>query len=334
MITNLEKVYKIALPTPFPVGPVNIYLLKGRGLTLIDSGPNTEEAWEALVKGFDRIGASMKDLHRVIITHGHSDHYGLAARIASKSGAEVWAHAADQKMVEDHPRELLRWVEFLRDFLPATGLAQPVVQGICDYIAARTGFAKAAPVSQALRGGECLVLDGFTLEVIHSPGHTPGSICLFEPSLRVLFSGDHLLKEITPNPVLQAFPDFFGERFQGLIHYRESLSRLQGLPAKLVLPGHGEEFQDLKGRIQEIDRHVNERKGRFLALLGKGEVTPLQAAEGLFPDLPRSQILLAIFEVIGHLDLLREEGLVEVVEKEGLLLVNLLQNHRHLAERI
>lgn len=321
----MERVYKILLPTPFPVGPVNVYLIEGEGLTLIDSGPNTPEAWEALVQGFSYFGVSFKDLRRIIITHGHSDHYGLAARIVRESGAEVWAHEGDRWMIEDHPKGFLQWVDFLRRFLPSTGLSPGLANRICDYIAERQDYAMAVELNRVLKDGDRLHIRDFVLEVIASPGHSPGHICLLEPSSGYLFSGDQILKKITPNPILQPFSDFFGERFQGLVSYRRSLERLHGLSVETVLPGHGEEFHALNNRLEEIHRHIEERKGSFLAILRKGWLTPLQVAEDLFPDLPRSQILLALFEVIGHLDLLQKEGRIKVKEREGILFISLLK---------
>ncbi len=229
-------------------------------------------------------------------------------------------------MIEDHPKGLLQWVDFLRRFLPSAGLSSSLTNRICDYIAERQDYAMPVELNRVLKDGDRLPIRDFVLEVIASPGHSPGHICLLEPSSGYLFSGDHILKKITPNPVLQPFSDFFGERFQGLVSYRRSLERLHGLSVETVLPGHGEEFHALNNRLEEIHRHIEERKESFLAILRKGGLTPLQVAEDLFPELPRSQILLALFEVIGHLDLLQEEGRIKVKEREGILFISPFEN--------
>jgi glyoxylase-like metal-dependent hydrolase (beta-lactamase superfamily II) len=135
----------------------------------------------------------------------------------------------------------------------------------------------------------------------------------------MLFAGDHLLKTITPNPVLQAFPDFLGERFQGLVHYFASLSKLEALPITRILPGHGAEIADREARLREIRQHAERRKDRLLDLLKHRELTIIEAKQGLFPGLPDSQTLLALFDVIGHLDLLRQEGTARVERRGGLL---------------
>ena len=101
-----DRIHRLELPTPFPVGPVNVYLIEGREPVLIDAGPNTREAWDSLLQGFQALGATIDQIRHVIITHGHADHYGLASRIAAESGAPVWIHRDDRAMIQDYPKAL------------------------------------------------------------------------------------------------------------------------------------------------------------------------------------------------------------------------------------
>ena len=313
------RIHCLELPTPFPVGPVNVYLVEGREPILIDAGPNTREAWDGLFQGLQGLGATVDQIRHIMITHGHADHYGLASRIAEASGALVWVHQGDLEMVEDYPRALHAWLAFLRGFLPETGLEDAWIERFCRGIEKRQDYAAPVRASHLLRDGERLQLNGIALTVIHTPGHSPGSICLYVAAERLLFAGDHLLKTITPNPVLQSFPDFFGERFQGLVQYFDSLKKLERFPIARILPGHGQEIADRDARLREVREHSEAREARFLELLKKGELTIMQAKEGLFPGLPDSQTLLALFDVIGHLDLLRRAGAVRVERQGGLL---------------
>lgn len=313
------RVHRIEIPTPFPVGPVNVYLIEGRESALIDAGPNTPGAWESLLQGLTRLGATVDQIRHIIITHAHADHFGLASRIAGESGASVWLHEDDREMAEDYPQALHAWLGFLRDFLPQTEIETTRIERICRAIERREDCAAPVRAARLLRDGERLELNALTLSVIHTPGHSPGSICLYEAEERLLFAGDHLLRTITPNPVLQAFSDFLGDRFQGLVRYFDSLKKLEPIPIARILPGHGEEMTDRDTRLREIREHSERRKARVLQLLAQGELTILQAKDSLFPSLPESQTLLAIFDVIGHLDLLQRDGAVRIERRAGLL---------------
>jgi glyoxylase-like metal-dependent hydrolase (beta-lactamase superfamily II) len=313
------RVHRLEIPTPFPVGPVNLYLIEGREPTLIDTGPNTPEAWDGLVQGLRGLGATVDQIRHIIITHGHADHYGLAGRIAAESGALVWVHQGDRDIIQDYPLALHAWLDFLRSFLPETGLEHTWIERFCRSIEKREGCAAPVPAARLLHDGQRLELNGTVLTVIHTPGHSPGSICLYSGAEQLLFAGDHLLKTITPNPILQAFPDFFGIRFQGLVHYFDSLKKLEPFPIARILPGHGEEITDRDTRLREIREHSEKRKARLLDLLKQRELTIMQAKEGLFPNLPDGQTLLALFDVIGHLDLLQRDGAIRIERRGGLL---------------
>lgn len=312
-------IHRLEIPTPFPVGPVNVYLIEGGEPILIDAGPNTSEAWQSLLQGLRGLGATVDQIRHIVITHGHADHFGLASRIAAESGALVWVHQDDREMIQDYPQALHAWLTFLRSFLPETGLETTWIERFCRAIEKRQDYAAPVRAARLLRDGERLEFNGIKLTVVHTPGHSPGSICLYNAADRLLFAGDHLLKTITPNPVLQSFPDFFGERFQGLVHYFDSLKKLERFPVTRILPGYGEEIADRDARIREIHEHSERRKSRLLDLLRQGELTIMQVKEGLFPGLPNTQTLLAIFDVIGHLDMLRREGAVRVERRGGLL---------------
>jgi len=256
----------------------------------------------------------------LVLTHGHTDHYGLAARIVRLSGAEVFAHTGDAHFIEEHPEAFLRWVAFLRRFLPEAGLSPEQAAQVCERIEQKSpSYAEAVTLARVLEGGETLKLGGLRVQVLHTPGHSPGSICLYAPSHGLLFAGDVLLEKITPNPILQAFDDFLGERFEGLAHYLDSLRKLEALSIQQALPGHRREILDVRGRVQEIRLKIEERKGRLLQLLRGKELTILEATERLFPDLDERQLLLALFDTIGHLDLLRREGVVEYSRRAGLV---------------
>ena len=311
----------ISVPTPFPVGPITCYLIRGDRPVLVDAGPNTPDAWEALTAGLARWETPVTALSAIVITHRHPDHYGQAARLAAASGAAVWGpeHAADRAFIEEHPAGLLGWVDFLRRFMPRAGFPAAPLDRLCRMIAHRTDQSESVRLARALRDGETIPAGPITLTVVHTPGHTPGLFCLHEPAAGLLLSSDHILPTITPNPILQRFDDFFGDRFRGLVAFQASLDRLARLRVALALPSHGRPVRDLAGRVTEIRTHAEDRKGKIHALLDGGPLPLFDAAMKLFPDLPENQHLLAVFDTIGHSDLLVEDGRAAYVEQGGLL---------------
>jgi glyoxylase-like metal-dependent hydrolase (beta-lactamase superfamily II) len=154
-------------------------------------------------------------------------------------------------------------------------------------------------------------------KTIHCPGHAPGLICFYWPEKKVLFTGDHLLKEITPNPVLNVYENKPPFRYPSLKEYLTSLEKVEKMDISLLLPAHGEEIRDAKGLIQKIFTHHNERMDRICFSLSKGEKTPFEIAMDLFPGVPPFEVFLGISEAVGHLEILKEKRSVRVKEKEG-----------------
>ncbi len=310
----------ITVPTPFPVGPITCYLLRGDRPILVDAGPNTPEAWEALTAGLAQWQTPLTALRTIIITHGHLDHYGQAARVAAASGAAVWGpDAPDRAFIEDHPAELFRWTDFLRGFMPRTGFPGAPLERLCRLVKARTDYAQPVRLARILRDGDAVAAGPLSFTVVHTPGHTPALFCLHAAAAGLLLGSDHILPTITPNPILQRFDDFFGDRFRGLVAFQASLDRLAPLAIDLALPSHGAPVPDLPRRIRDIRAHAEDRKQKIRALLDGGPLSLFEAAMRIFPDLPEEQHLLAVFDTIGHADLLVEDARAAYVEHDGLL---------------
>jgi glyoxylase-like metal-dependent hydrolase (beta-lactamase superfamily II) len=309
----------IPVPTPFPVGPITCYLVRGDRPLLVDAGPNTPEAWEALTAGLARWDTPLTALSAIVITHGHPDHLGQAARLAAASGARLWGPEGDRAFIEDYPAELLRWVAFMRGFMPRTGFPGDALERLCRMIEERGDVAEPLRLDRILRDGDRVAGGGLEFTVVHTPGHTPGLVCLHAAAHGLLLSSDHILPTITPNPILQPFEDFWGDRFRGLVAFLASLDRVERLNVSLALPSHGEPVRDLPGRFLAMRAHSADRSQKIHALLDGGQLPLFQVTMGLFPDLPEAQHLLAVFDTIGHADLLVEDGRAAYVERDGLI---------------
>ncbi len=308
-----DKIYKIELPIPFPLRTTNVFFVDEPPRTLVDTGIRTEASFEALKKGMEDIGFSFQSIERILITHGHIDHYGQAKRLSSLSGAPIYIHPKEYGRI----RSIIHSLGFLKSILLMNGAPEALVNEAIRYIESTQKMADPLEEAYFLEEGDRIPFRSMRWRTIHCPGHSPGLICFYWPEKKILFSGDHLLKEITPNPILAVSeygPPF---HYPSLKQYLASLEKIEGLEISLLLPGHGEEVKDVKGLIQKIFAHHQERMEHILAFLSRGEKTPFEIAMDLFPGVPPFEVFLGISEAVGHLEILREKEMVKVEERDG-----------------
>lgn len=309
----LDKIYKIELPIPFPLKTMNVYFIDDSPRTLVDAGIKTEASFEILEKGLEAIGFGLNSIERILITHGHIDHYGQAKRLSSLSGAPIYIHPIEYGRI----RSIIHSLGFLKSILLRNGAPETLVNQAIQYIESAQSMADPLEEAFFLNDGDSISFKSMIWKTIHCPGHAPGLICFYWPEKKILFTGDHLLKEITPNPVLNVHGNRPPYRYPSLKEYLASLEKIEGLDISLLLPAHGEEVHDVKGLIQKIFAHHKERMDRVLFSLSQGEKTPFEIAMDLFPGVPPFEIFLGISEAVGHLEILKEKGIVRVKEKEG-----------------
>lgn len=306
-IPSLPHIHQITLPTPFPIGPVHTYLVDGDPLTLIDTGPHTVEAQQALEQGLAAYGVAFGDIQRIIITHAHADHYGQVGILAAASGAEVWAHALARPVIEHWPAYAAVREPFWLDLLLRAGVPADAAEQTARVYRDMEYCTTAAPVAHPLIEGDQLELAGATWEVLYCPGHSDDLVCLFQPQQRLLFGNDHLLSHVSSNAIVAPPLPGTNERGQPLVSYWQSLRRVDALPLDLVLTGHGPAVTDVHNLIDERAAMYERRLARLLAQLQDGPATPWQLANSLFRHLDATDTFLAISEVLGHLDVLENE---------------------------
>lgn len=169
----------------------------------------------------------------------------------------------------------------------------------------------------ALDDGDELAFEKGSLAIVHTPGHTPGHICLFHRAQRTLIAADTVLKRITPNPILNRDPRQPGRRFPSLAAFLRSLDRLRHLAPALVYTGHGEEVDDYEAYYQTIVQHARQRQRELLQLMGDGAATAWEFSLRLFPQAGGQQRFLALSETIAHLDWAVGEGTVVCEKRNG-----------------
>ena len=330
------KIGRIEIPAPFPPGSTSCYFIPGSTPTLIDPGVYSPEALRSLRSGLRELGADMGDIRRIILTHGHSDHAGLAGAAAAEARASVFVHRLDEGRLCVWSEEVQKKTgEGFRDLFEKAGVPEKIAGRVIEALLHR--FRKNfSPVSdmELLKGGEVFSFDLFELRVVHTPGHTAGSICLFDDSSGLLFSGDSLLEKIVPYISVERETPMGHPRYFALEQYEKTLGLLGSLPVVSVLPGHGAPFFGHLKSIERLTRNRVRRRRRILEILDSEEIRPpgvsqFEILERLFLGASRGGALLTgISEVCCCLEVMEKEGLVAAALNGGRKLYCLnSQNH-------
>jgi glyoxylase-like metal-dependent hydrolase (beta-lactamase superfamily II) len=307
-------IHRLRIPTPFAVGRVNCYLIEDEPLTLVDTGPNSGKALDELQSQLAARGHSIDDLGLVVITHQHIDHLGLVEIIAEHSGADIAALDAAVTRLANFSEDAERDDEFSAQLMLRNGIPENVVIALQGVSRAFRAWGSHANVTRPLADGETLELRDRRLEVMHRPGHSPSDTVFWDSDRRILIAADHLLPTISSNPLISRPLDGSGERTEALVSYMDSLRKTRELPAEIVLPGHGDPVTDHIALIDERLRMTERRKRKILDLVRERPKTGHEIAQELWGNVAVTQAFLTLSEVIGHLDLLANEGLVREVE--------------------
>jgi glyoxylase-like metal-dependent hydrolase (beta-lactamase superfamily II) len=316
-------VRRVPVPVPFVEagGPANVYLIEeeGGGLALFDAGLGSAEGGAALRQGFAALGRSLSEVRRIFVSHGHVDHYGYARAAQEESGAAVFCHARDRDKLTWRDRSPERLQRFAL-YLHRLGAPEELLASVRDSAREIARYARPLEQVEELRAGERLRFARFDAEVLHLPGHTPGLVCLWDAEHALLFSDDHLLERVSPNPLLdlEEGPGEDGRsRHRALVEYLRSAARARALPAKLIAPGHGEPFPDHTEVIDRLLGFYARRQERILQLLNEGAKTAAELAPLVFPRAKPSQLYLVLSEVVGNLEVLEDRGEVARSERSG-----------------
>jgi glyoxylase-like metal-dependent hydrolase (beta-lactamase superfamily II) len=308
-------IHRMAIPTPFLVGRVNCYLIEDEPLTLIDTGPNSGTSLDALERSLAQLGRRIEDLGLIVLTHQHMDHVGLLGVIARRSGAEVAAFAPLAPWLAEYSRSAAADDEYAQGVMRRHGVPDDLVTVLGLVGAAFRPYGSSGTVTRPLRDGDTLALRDRSFAVMHRPGHSPSDTVLWDESRRMLIAGDHLLARISSNPVIskplsepdQGAPEV-AVRPRPLIDYIDSLRATAELPAELVLSGHGDPLGDHRAVIAERLRLHQRRARKIHQMLDAGPLSAHEIAVRMWGNVAVTQAFLTLSEVLGHLDILLDEG--------------------------
>ncbi len=319
-------IHQLKIPIPDnPLENTNTYLVRGDGENLlIDTGWNNEEAFQALKRQLTEIGINFTDITRIIVTHAHGDHYGLTGRLKQVSPATLSLHYLEKEFLaprfQNMEEFLLQTDQWLKsNGVPASELPAPRAA----FGGARRPGMPAVP-DNTLSDADTITIGSFSLQVVWTPGHSPGHICLYEPNQKILFSGDHVLPVITPNVSLQPHADN-----NPLGDFLNSLNKVKQLDTRLVLPAHEHIFTDLPARIDEIVQHHRHRNSEILETIKSAPKTAYQISTVItwmpelggvrFRDLAPWDKRMAVSETLAHLEALRGDRTVAKSHRAGIV---------------
>ena len=306
------RIEKLVIPTPFPVGPINTYLIVDDPLTLVDTGPKTDAAMEAFTAQLHQLGFRIEDIQRIVLTHTHEDHCGLASWLQQQCDAPVYVHEWERENLTDHGR-----LRADRVLLKSAGVPAEELEQMVGHYAKVKSFADAVEKVVTYRDEHEFVFATGSWRIVHTPGHTPGSCCLLREATRTLLAGDTILKHITPNPVLNPDPRNAAKRFPALENYLASLERVRALAPTLIHTSHGDVVTDFEEYLARLLRHTYERQSKVLGLVPKEGMTAHKLADLLFPKVKDITRFLAVSEAAAHLDLAKAEVKLRVEDRDG-----------------
>ena len=306
---------------------VNAYLIKGDdGYLLIDTGWNTEEVFHSLKQQLDELHVNFTEIHQILITHIHPDHYGMAGRLKELSHAKITLHHLEGNLIKTRYANRDKLLNQINQWLRINGV--PSNELIKLQMTPPEWIKSVIPVlpDVSLHGDETLTVNSFSFKVIWTPGHSPGHICLYEPTHKILISGDHILAATTPNISLnsQSSSNPLGD-------YLNSLGLVKQLEVNLVLPGHEKPFTGLRERVEELIRHHERRKSEILEILKTKPKTAYQVCLEMtwMLDTTPNGVLgyylaswdkrMAVSETLAHLESLRVDGKVDKFHKDGII---------------
>ena len=301
-----DDIVVLSCPVPFDVGSVNVYLLLGDPVTMIDTGSRINFTIDDLEDLVWRAGVDPADIEQLILTHRHIDHFGLGQDVRERSGATVVSSTRDGPFMAEWEGMITESRSQLRHQGVAFGIPEDLFALNERWVRAIVHAAAPVRSDQLVREGDTIRAGGRDLRVIETPGHTEGLIGLVDQEAGIYLANDHVLRHITPNPDVYSYdPD---DLRSGLPDYVRSLHKVRDLQVGLVLPGHGYEMTDLKGRVDEILLHHQRRVAKIESILRAQPRTIFELCGMIWPSLRPQDSHLAVREIIGHIALLKEEG--------------------------
>ena len=321
----------LQLPLPsrdILMGYVNVYLIHGdNGCLLVDTGWESEPAFDSLKRQLAEIGTHFEDISQIVATHIHPDHYSLAGRLKQLCPAKIALHYLERDLVESYSdigKLMQQGIERMQiNGVPVDELSQVLTRMRATH-PEMMKFTPPVLPDTTLYGGEVISVGVFSFKVLWTPGHSPGHICLYEPTKKIIISGDHILPTITP--IIELRPH---SSDNPLGDYINSLNAVKPLDVNLVLSGHENPFNGLQPRVEGIIQHHKQRNSVILETIKAKPKTAYQIANEIlwipdqggvnWRDLAPGDKIMAVSETLAHLESMRFSGEVDKFSKGSII---------------
>ena len=323
MRNSIDGVSRIEIPTPFPVGSVNCYLIEGSPLTLIDTGPKTSKSLATIQKELQTRSYDLSEIEQILLTHGHIDHVGLVAKFvrerarAHDNPTEVWIHERDAEALVNYEGYYEHYMESIVKLVSASGV--PMNKALTLAQEGRTELFKSigesVPTAQSFRDGASFKTGIGDVSAVWVPGHSPGSTCFVCEEQQVIFSGDHVLGDISSNPSIS----FDGSERISMMTYFESLDRISSRENYIALPGHREPILDIKTRINALRAEYDDKLQRAADLLTDNPQTVYEMSRIVYGDYQVSSLVLALAESHDLLRILESRSQAKLINQNGVI---------------
>ena len=321
----VDGVSRIEIPTPFPVGNVNCYLIEGSPLTLIDAGPKTPKSLAAIQQELQTLSYDLSDIEQILLTHGHIDHVGLVANFVKKrvhvhgNPTDVWVHELDAEAVVNYEKYMEHYMVSIVKLIAASGV--PKYESVMLAHERRTelfkSISESVPTARSFRNSASFKTGIGDVTAVWVPGHSPGSTCFVCDEQQVIFCGDHILGDISSNPSI-SFDD--SERI-GMMTYLESLNHLSSREGYIAFPGHREPILDITTRIETLHSEYDDKLQKAADSLTYNPQTIYEISRIIYGDYGTNSLVLALAESYDLLRILERRTQAKLVNPNGVISV-------------
>jgi len=325
MKTLVDGVSRIEIPTPFPVGSVNCYLIEGSPLTLIDTGPKTSTSLATIQKELQSMSYEMSDIEQILITHGHLDHIGLAAQFVRErehrhgDSTDVWIHQRDANALIDYEKHAGIYLESFVRLVTTSGVPEKETQNLDPkrLIEYYMSIREPVPRAHTFEDKASFKTGIGEITAIWVPGHSSGSVCYVCDEQKVFFSGDHILGDISSNPSIS----FDSSERIGMLTYLESLNRISCIDGYTALPGHRQPIFDVKSRIKALHAEYDEKFQKAADSLTSNPQTVYEISRIIYGDYDANSLVLALAESHDVLKILESRNQARLINHQGVIKV-------------
>jgi glyoxylase-like metal-dependent hydrolase (beta-lactamase superfamily II) len=326
-MTNLiDGVSRLEIPTPFPVGSINCYLIEGSPLTLIDTGPKTSKSLAVIQNELQAKSYDLSEIEQILLTHGHVDHIGLVGQFVRErvrihgNYPEVWINQNDAEVLVNYENYMKGYMRSIAKLIEASGVPRSQAQTLAQENRAELFrlIGESVPTTRSFNDNATFKTGIGEISAVWVPGHSPGSTCFVCDEQQIMFSGDHILGDISSNPSI-SFRD--SERI-GMMTYLKSLDRLSSRENFTAYPGHREPILDIRTRIGALRAEYTDKLERAASSLTYNSQTVYEISRTVYGDYEMSSLALALAESYDLIRILENRNQATIIRQNGIIHVS------------